>query len=95
MAQREPELVKAIDRILLAYSRDEFLEALPGLRLAFSFFAPREKHHLAETLLRALGDTSAPLPELTVNPEIAAQALAFEDKLFGVLAKYGLRGGQA
>jgi len=87
-AQRRPELVKEIDRLLAAFDDERFLEALPALRLAFSFFTPREKHYLALTLME--GDAK-PLPDLVVGVEVAARALALENQVVGALQKYGLR----
>src|SRR5690606_39874273 len=53
--QRNPQLVASIDRLLVGYSEGQFQQALPALRLAFTYFTPREKHYLATTLLQALG----------------------------------------
>jgi hypothetical protein len=91
--QRHPELVRQIDSLLIGYADEAFLEALPALRLAFSFFTPREKHYLARTLLEAQGQTApAPLPDLEVDAETAARALACEARLFRTIERYGLRG---
>jgi hypothetical protein len=93
-AQRHAELLLGIDRVLLGFDDEQFLAALPALRLAFTYFTPREKNHLAYTLLAAAGQTdSAPLPELAVSAEDAARALAFEGRLFRELERHGLRGG--
>ena len=93
-AQRRPELLTAVDELVVTYTDDEYLEALPSLRLAFSYFTPREKNHMARTLLRALGlDDTAPLPDLTVTAEVAVAAMAFEGRLFETLKKYGIRDG--
>jgi Mg-chelatase subunit ChlD len=90
--QRHPELMLSINQPVMEYNEDEFLQALPSLRLAFSFFTPREKYHIARTLLQALGlaDTE-PLPKLELTPEIAAKVLRFEAKLFQTSERYGLR----
>jgi len=93
-AQRHPDLVDSLDQVLLGYDADAFLAALPALRLAFSYFAPREKHHMARTLLGAHEAVdAAPLPVLEVPPELAARALAFEAHVLTTLTRYGLRGG--
>ncbi len=93
-AQRQPELVLRIDDLLMGYDDEAFLRALPPLRLAFSFFAPREKHYLARTLLEARGEAeAAPLPALEVDAEMAARALAWEVRLFATLTAYSIRGG--
>ncbi|CAA9298534.1 MAG: FIG00765533: hypothetical protein [uncultured Chloroflexia bacterium] len=92
--QREADLLLAIDALLMSYDDEAFLHALPALRLAFSFFTPREKHYLARGLLEARGASAATrLPDLEVSPEVAVRALALESAVFAVLAKYGLRGG--
>ena len=91
--QREAGLLLAIDTLLLSYDDEAFLHALPALRLAFSFFTPREKHYLARSLLQARGMPHAPLPDLEVSAEVAARALALEPAVFAALARYGLRGG--
>lgn len=92
-AQREGQLIKAIDELLSGYSEDEFLEALPSLRLAFTYFTPREKHYIAMKVLELAGLKEAlPMQSLVVSPETASRALAFEGRLYETLQKYGIRG---
>jgi hypothetical protein len=92
--QRQRELLLSVHELLAGYGEEDFLAALPALRLAFTYFTPREKHYLALTLREALGLTEAPeLAALTVDAQTAARALAFESKLFAALEKYGLRKG--
>jgi hypothetical protein len=94
--QRHHELVKSIDELLVAYADEEFLTALPALRLAFTYFTPREKHYLASTLLESLGLRSAEsLAVLPVTAETAARAVAFESRLFAAARRFGVRGGTA
>ena len=45
--QRRPDLVARIDEVVMAFADEEFLDALPALRRAFSAFTPREKDRLA------------------------------------------------
>lgn len=93
-AQRHTELLVGIDRLLLAFDDDQFLAALPALRLAFTYFTPREKDHLARRLLSAVGQAEAPpLPALAVSAEDAARSLAFESRLLRELGRHGIRGG--
>ena len=95
LVQRQAELVQAIDGVLMGFSIDEFLQALPALRLAFTYFTPREKHYFATTLMESLGQADAqPLLPMTVAPEVAAQALAWEHRLFETARRYGIRVGQ-
>ena len=93
-AQRQIGLILGIDELLVGFSGEAFLEALPSLRLAFTYFTPREKHHMALTLMKALGTTPAEqtLAGLEVSPEAAARSLAFEARLFQALERYGVRG---
>jgi hypothetical protein len=92
--QRQRNLVLSIHETLTGYSDDDFLAALPALRLAFTYFTPREKHHLALTLREGLGlrEQSA-LAALAVDVETAARALTLEGRLFEAVRTYGLRGG--
>ncbi len=95
-AQREPELLQAIDALICGFSEEEFLLAAPALRLAHTYFTPREKHHMATTLLKMNGQPEEPagaaaLPVLSVAPETALRALAFEARLFETLQRYGIR----
>jgi hypothetical protein len=94
LVQRDQDLILAIDDALGIFSADDFLTALPSLRLAFTFFTPREKHHMASSLLEALGinEHEKQRAALEVLPQDAARALALESRLFTALAKYGLRG---
>jgi hypothetical protein len=93
--QRQRDLALGINDLLSRYNDDDFLTALPALRLAFTYFTPREKHHLALTLREALGLAKTPeMAALTVDTATAARALAFEARLFESLEKYGVRGGR-
>jgi hypothetical protein len=98
--QRQRDLVLSIHGLLSSYGDEQFLEALPALRLAFTYFTPREKHHLALTLRQGLGLAEAApraslAPLAPLDPETAARALALESGLFEAVRKYGLRGGEA
>jgi hypothetical protein len=91
--QRQPDLILGIDELLAGFADEAFLEALPSLRLAFTYFTPREKHHMATSLLKALGiEAHQPMAGLEFGPEVAARALAFEARLFRAAERYGLRG---
>jgi hypothetical protein len=94
VVQRHRDLVLAIDGLLAAFADEEFLAALPALRLAFTYFTPREKHHLGLTLLGALGlKPEQSLTALDVSADVMARAVALESRLFDTVARYGLRGG--
>ena len=92
--QRNPQLVTNIDRLLVGYNEHQFQEALPSLRLAFTYFTPREKHYLATTLLQALElkpPEKHPSAAFRVSPQQAAATLAWEAELFAALERFGLR----
>ncbi len=89
--QRQRDLLLAIHDAVVGWSQEEFLHALPAVRLAFTAFTPREKHHLARSLREALGLAEESVT-LAVDAETAAEALAFEGRLFATAAKYGVRG---
>ena len=90
--QRQKNLLLGVNDVLTDYATDEFLTALPPLRLAFTYFTPREKHYLALTLREALGLGKEPeMAALSVDADTAAHALKFEDALFKTAEKYGIR----
>ena len=91
VAQRHAKLVQTIDRLLIEFGAEDFQAALPSLRLAFTYFTPREKHYMLTTLFESLGlKETRPLATLSVNEATAAEALAFEERLFDLVSKYGL-----
>jgi Family of unknown function (DUF5682) len=94
--QRAPGLLLSIDKLLLAYEDNEFLEALPSLRLAFGYFTPREKHLMAKNLLQSTGSdvATSELLTLPVRVEDAMQAIELEYRLFTLVDRYGFRGNQ-
>ena len=47
LAWRQPALVEAIEKLLGAWSEDEFVQRLPHLRLAFADLTPRETDQVA------------------------------------------------
>jgi hypothetical protein len=87
-ARRKRELVRAVDAFLMGFNDHEYLEALPSMRLAFTYFTPREKHHIALMALepeppgpadsgQAAVPAAADVPvPLAVTPQQAAEAVA-------------------
>jgi hypothetical protein len=97
VAQRHPELLQQIDQLLLGFNDEMFLVALPALRLAFTYFTPREKHAIARTLVKsweAPQELVTPLSQPDISPDMIARAKAFESRLLEAIQRYGLRGGQ-
>ncbi len=96
LAQRHPHLVQSIDKVLLQYGAEDFQTALPALRLAFTSFTPREKHHMLSTLFGSLGLTSVqPLSTLPADEQSLIEATAIEDRIFEAIKKYGLEASDA
>lgn len=56
VVQRHPDLLLNIDELITSFDEETFLEALPALHLAFTYFTPREKHNIASTLTKAWGN---------------------------------------
>ena len=54
IAQRLPVLVRMLDDLIMEFSPEDYLVALPALRFAMTFFTPREKHYLLDTLFSSL-----------------------------------------
>jgi hypothetical protein len=90
---RAPGLVAIIDDCLAAFTRDEFLIALPALRLAFTYFPPAERERLALMLLERHGAAGAgahTLVELPASVEEIARGLALDDEVSRLRARHGL-----
>ena len=83
--------MQSIDLALLEFTSEEFQQTLPSMRLAFTYFTPREKHYMLSTLFESLGlKPTQPLAALKVDAQTAAAALALEERLFAAFAQYGL-----
>jgi uncharacterized protein with von Willebrand factor type A (vWA) domain len=86
-AQRDPRLIALIDELICSASEEEFLELLPGLRLAFTFFTPFEKHRLVDELFAEKQASHS-------NIERADRVMGaeLEAKIHQIVSAYGLRG---
>ena len=87
-----PDLVGVLDELVSAMTEDEFLVALPALRLAFSYFPPRERETIAATVLhhRGVEGSAKGVTRLTVDPMVVAEAMAIEKRVDALLLKGGL-----
>lgn len=95
-ADDNDQMLKAIDLVLQCMSQDDFLAAIPSLRMAFSFFPPREKDALARRVLKVHGRGSATaggLRRLTVSAETLVAASRLESRIEAVAERYGLTEG--
>jgi hypothetical protein len=91
LAWRQPALTEAVEKLLAAWSEDEFIERLPHLRLAFAGLTPRETDQVAE-VVAALhdGEKIGTLyrPEMSEGEMLAA--LRMDSAVKKALAQDGL-----
>ncbi|HEV2890197.1 MAG TPA: DUF5682 family protein [Frankiaceae bacterium] len=88
----DPDVLHLLDDVLQAFDDTEFLVALPALRLAFSWFPPREREQIAALLLarRGIAGSAAQLLRLTVDAHVTARAHAVEGRVDDLLAREAL-----
>ncbi len=87
-------LVETVDEATSDMSDEDFLVALPALRLAFSFFPPAEKEQIARLILAAHGGDPAGsrhLLRLTADPQLIARARALEAHVTRLAVRHGLQ----
>ncbi len=90
---RARSLVATIDASICGFLRDDFLIALPALRQAFTYFPPRERLVIAETVLALHGSKGADpmaLLRAPVDAEIVRRAADVERRAHILAARYGL-----
>ncbi|RRD52949.1 hypothetical protein EII12_03485 [Buchananella hordeovulneris] len=85
-ALRQPTAMQRLDELLTALSSDEFFDALPGLRRAFSRYTPRERAQVADIVLGE--DANAWALSFAGSVEDAAEIAHFEAALAGALEKF-------
>ena len=85
-------VLAVIDEVTAAMTEQDFLIAVPALRLAFSFFPPREKVAVARQVAvrHGLGSDGRDLLRLNVDVETTVSGLAVDDAVQAVLVRYGL-----
>ncbi|ATB30727.1 hypothetical protein MEBOL_004188 [Melittangium boletus DSM 14713] len=92
---RAPAITAMLDELLRELTEEDFLIALPALRLAFGFFPPREKEEIAQALLPLHGRESSAAKELLsldVEPAVVLAGAALDDDVEQVLRRFGLTG---
>ncbi|HVL07003.1 MAG TPA: DUF5682 family protein [Acidimicrobiales bacterium] len=90
-----PGVVGLLDELIGRLAGDEFLVALPSLRLAFSWFPPREREAIARRLLdrRGLQGSARSLVRLHADPDVIARGRALEARVDDLLRREALLGG--
>lgn len=87
-------LLGVVDDVVAPMTRDDFLVAIPSLRLAFSYFPPREKDQIAKKIL-AVHDASGgrdarSLTKLAVNPGVTMAGMKVDAAAEALARSYGL-----
>jgi len=92
LAEGPSGVLGVLDEMLSGWVEDDFLVGLPSLRLAFSWFPPREREAIAERLLerRGLVGSGRSLLRLASEPEQLARARAVEARVNDLLDRESL-----
>ncbi len=89
--QRAEGLLRLVDQLLKGLDRTDFLRALPGLRLAFSAFPPRERQAVAAIVARLYGlESTFELLRNAVDPALVAAGMQLDAELERTIERYGL-----
>jgi hypothetical protein len=87
-------LLGVVDDVVVPMTRDDFLIAIPSLRLAFSYFPPREKEQIAKKVLslhHATGGDVRSLTKLAVNPTVTMAGMKIDAAAEALARSYGLQ----
>ncbi len=90
---RAPGILGALSAVVAGMGRDDFLVAIPSLRLAFGYFPPREKEQIARELVALHGGPAAgarDLLHLPVDAETTVRGMALDAAVRAVARRYGL-----
>ncbi len=90
---RTPGLLGVVDGLVAPMTRDDFLVAIPSLRMAFAWFPPREREEIARQVLRLHGGDGADarrLTKLEVSAEVTMSGLQIEAEVDAVARRFGL-----
>lgn len=88
----DPGVLGILDEVLGDMVEGDFLVAIPSLRLAFSWFPPREREAIAERLLerRGVRGSGRSLLRLAADPALLAHARATEARVDDLLQREAL-----
>jgi hypothetical protein len=92
-AAQGTSLLSVLDATIGEMGHEDYLLALPSLRLAFGYFPPREKERLARRILRFHGKSNVSplaLTRLPVDATTLAGCHALEQRVDAREAQYGL-----
>lgn len=88
-----PSVFAVVDEVIAAMTRDDFLVAIPSLRLAFSYFPPREKETIAKNVLAlhgAAGSDVRTLTRLAVSPAVTTLGMKIDAAAEALARRHGL-----
>lgn len=85
-ALRRPSLVLELDAIIATLPESEYLLALPGLRRAFSGYAPRERAQVARIVLGEQAQHA--LQEFSEGTDTALTLAAFEAEVAATITRF-------
>jgi hypothetical protein len=93
---RTPGLLGVVDGLIAPMTRDEFLIAIPSLRMAFAWFPPREREEIARQILGLHGGEvtdARKFVKLAVSAEVALVGMRLDGEVDALAARYGLGDG--
>ncbi|MEW6155082.1 MAG: DUF5682 family protein [Actinomycetota bacterium] len=92
LAEGEAGVLGVVDDVITAMSEPDFLAAIAPLRLAFSWFPPRERQAIAERLLerRGLKGSASSLLRLRADAELLVRARLVEARVDDLLVREAL-----
>jgi Family of unknown function (DUF5682) len=92
LAGSPPGILRALDELVGHFTEPDFLVALPSLRLAFSWFPPKERETIAQRLLdlRGVSASAAPLLRLVADPAVVARGRNIEARVDDLLSREAL-----
>ncbi len=76
------EFIQMTDRLLQSFSMEEFMEILPELRLAFSYFSPYEIDRISEKVAGLYGSSAEKMRQsLTIDKDIYTAGTVLEREI--------------
>jgi hypothetical protein len=88
-----PELLRVVDGLVMAMADEDFLVAVPSLRLAFGYFPPKEREQIAKRVLAMHGLGAANAREvlrLEVEPAAVMDGMRIDREVTRIAERYGL-----
>ena len=86
IALSDKNFLKLTDELITSVTYDDFVEILPSLRLAFSYFTPSEIQKAAETIAKFSGtDKSGILFKKAVDENLYAFGAALDTEIIGII----------